>query len=109
MDPEKPEEGAIYKAVRGWCNTLNDDLGHPAYAYLFKRRMPGDDAGAFHSSELWYVFGTYGRCWRLLGEADAALSERMTDAWASFFKTGAPAGDWACCTKEAPVFKEWDV
>ena len=29
-----------------------------------------DMAGAFHSSELWYMFGTLDRCWRPMEDAD---------------------------------------
>lgn len=34
------------------------------YYYRFDVAMPGDDAGAFHSSELWFSFGTLATCWR---------------------------------------------
>lgn len=58
------------------------------YLYFFKRAMPGDDAGAFHSAELWYVFGSLKHCWRPLCEADYALSNQMMDAWIHFAQTG---------------------
>lgn len=64
----------------------------PAWCYYFVRQLPGDDAGAFHSSELWHTFGTYGRCWRPLTGADGALSARMVDYWTNFMKTGDPNG-----------------
>jgi hypothetical protein len=47
------------------------------YLYCFDRQMPGDDAGAFHSSELWYEFGTLDRCWRPFIEADYRLSDTL--------------------------------
>ena len=111
MDENDLENSPMYQAASNWCKTLNKQDGKNAYFYFFKRKMPGDDAGAFHSSELWYVFGTYGRCWRPLNEKDAALSERMTDAWAAFFKTGCPdtEGDWKPCTEDAFCVKEWDI
>ena len=110
MDKENPERSPLYQAVQSWCGTLNKQEGKKAYAYFFERKMPGDDAGAFHSAELWYVFGTYGRCWRGLGDADAELSGRMSDAWASFFRSGEPEGpDWAPCTEELPYFKHWNI
>ena len=34
------------------------------YYYRFDVAMPGDAAGAFHSSELWFSFGTLATCWR---------------------------------------------
>lgn len=63
-------------------------MGTPCYAYYFKRQLPGDDSGAFHSAELWYTFGTWRRCWRPMTEADGALSEKMMDSWVEFMRTG---------------------
>lgn len=62
----------------------------PVYVYYFTRQLPGDEAGAFHSSELWYMFGTLGRCWRPFETEDYRLSERMLDAWCGFVKAGRP-------------------
>lgn len=75
-----------------WCeNQLK--LGRtPAYFYFFDRKLPGDDAGSFHSSELWYVFETYPRCWRPWEEHDKELSEIMSTYWANFVKMGNPNG-----------------
>jgi para-nitrobenzyl esterase len=70
----------------------------PAYVYDFRRELPGDKAGAFHSAELWYVFGTLNNCWRPMTEADYKLSNRILDYWTNFIKTGNPN------TKELP---EW--
>lgn len=65
----------------------------PAYFYFFNRKLPGDDAGAFHSSELWYVFETYPRCWRPWEQWDRELSRIMASYWANFVKTGDPNGE----------------
>jgi para-nitrobenzyl esterase len=55
--------------------------------------MPGPDhPGAFHSSELWYVFGTIARCWRPLTGWDYDVSRAMQDYWANFATTGNPNG-----------------
>lgn len=68
--------------------------GQPVYEYLFKRHLPGEDnPGAFHSSELWYIFGTLGKSWRPFTEKDYELSQRMLKAWISFIKTGNPGWD----------------
>ena len=64
---------------RGWA-TLQARTGLKApYLYRFTRQLPEDDPaderplkGAFHSSELWYTFGTLGRCWRPMTQADYA-------------------------------------
>ena len=64
----------------------------PVYTYQFARPLPGDDEGAFHSSELWYMFGTLDRCWRPFIQGDYDLSEYMLDCWTNFAKYGNPNG-----------------
>ena len=65
----------------------------PTYLYHFTRELPGDNAGAYHSSELWYVFQTLSRCWRELSGVDYDLSRAMVRYWANFAKHGSPNGD----------------
>lgn len=79
----------------------------PAYVYFFNRKLPGDDAGAFHSSELWYEFHTLDRAWRPWEDCDWTLEAAVSGYWANFAKTGNPNGDglpvWRPYTGEAPV------
>ena len=63
------------------------------YLWYFDRKLPGDENGAWHSSDLWYWFGTLENCWRPMGEKDAALSDQMTDYLVNFVKTGDPNGE----------------
>ena len=76
------------------------------YAYYFDRAMPGDEAGAFHSAELWYVFGTLDRCWREFVPGDWVLSKAMTDYWCAFAKGGAVVAaeqeEWTPYTAASP-------
>lgn len=65
----------------------------PTYLYYFTRQMPGDGAGAYHSSELWYIFQTLSRCWRDLTGADYDLSRTMVRYWTNFARTGDPNGE----------------
>lgn len=74
------------------------------YSYFFTRRLPGDDWGSFHSSELWYVFGTLDRCWRPMTFEDYQLSDRMTDAWTDFAKSGNPG--WKECSENTDWYTE---
>lgn len=68
--------------------------GHaPAYLYVFDHDLPGNNDGSFHSSELWYVFGTFERCWRPMTGTDFELSRAMTAYWANFAKRKNPNGE----------------
>ncbi len=62
------------------------------YDYRFDVTMPGDDAGAFHSSELWFSFGTLATCWRPFVGWHYDLSRRMVAYWTNFAATGDPNG-----------------
>ena len=85
--------------ARSWCQSQKT----PGYCWYFERQLPGDDNGAWHSSDLWYWFGTLGNCWRPMEDADAKLSDQMTDYLCRFAKTGSPNGaglpEWTAVTK----------
>ena len=55
--------------------------------------LPGDDRGAFHAADLWYVFSTLGRSWRPWEKEDYWLAHVCTTYWAQFAKSGDPNGD----------------
>lgn len=63
------------------------------YYYHFDISMPGDDAGAFHSSDLWFVFSTLGKCWRPFEGWHYDVAHAMTSFWASFAHDGNPEGE----------------
>ena len=106
-------ESAMKKSCVAWSLLREEKNGAPAYVYQFSRKLPGDERGAFHSSELWYMFGTYPGCWSPLTEADGVLSEKMLSCWCAFMKTGIPDGTgmprWLPCTLEHPFVMEFDV
>lgn len=99
-------------AVDRFC-AVWDSLGHPVYEYEFLRELPTDEAhpasaaGAFHSAELWYMFGTLDRSWRPFTEADHALSERMLDAWTAFCRDRQPG--WPAFRHDAPYKEIFDI
>ena len=97
--------------IAQFCASRNYYNGKPVYDYMFTRRLPGDEAGAFHSAELWYMFGTLDRCWRPFTEADRRLSDEMLSAWTGFCKAGDPGEDagWPAFTQEHPFRKVFDV
>lgn len=107
------------KAAVDWSLLLEDQGRQPAYVYCFSHDLPGEDLpeggmpGAFHSSELWYVFGTLDNCWRPVTDADYELSERMVSYWTNFAKTGNPNGEgldeWEPCVEGDEYIHDLDV
>ncbi len=99
--------GMLANGIDKFC-LLREQQGTNAYAYQFARALPGDNAGAFHSSELWYIFHTLDRCWRPFVDADAQLSIQMVNAWTNFSKTGNPNGqgveNWTPFTESTPKY-----
>ena len=65
----------------------------PGYTWYFNRRLPGDDNGAWHSSDLWYWFGTLPNCWRPMEEKDYDLSHQMITYLCNFARSGDPNGE----------------
>ena len=61
-----------------------------SYTWYFDRMLPGDNCGAWHSSDLWYWFGTLPNCWRPMEQKDFDLSEQMVNYLCNFVKTGDP-------------------
>ena len=78
----------LYQMSRSWCAAQKQ----PGYLWYFDRQLPGDSHGAWHSSDLWYWFGTLDNCWRPMTEKDRALSDQMTDYLCNFVCTGDPNG-----------------
>ncbi len=69
------------------------------YRYFFDIDAPGDDNGAFHSSDLRYFFGTLEQSFRPYDEKDKAVSEQMMDYVAAFVRTGDPNQAVTCETE----------
>ena len=78
-----------HSMAKKWCCLQNV----PSYCYLFNHQLPGDNHGAWHSSDLWYFFGTLDNCWREMSEVDYKLSEMMIKYITNFAKTGNPNSD----------------
>ena len=109
--------GDINKKVLGFdltekllCEALAD-IGRPIYYYTFGPTIPGDEAGAFHSSDLWFVFETLNKCWRPFDGHHYDLARKMANYWTNFAKTGDPNGvdqdgtpmpEWKTYSREEP-------
>ena len=60
------------------------------YLYCFARRLPGDENGAWHASDLLYVFYTLKRNWRPFEKIDYKIADEMISAIVEFAKNGNP-------------------
>ena len=106
------DAGNMAPGIADFC--LNrEQFGGKAYAYQFARPLPTDGRpnvlqGAFHSSDLWYVFKSMEHCWRPWTQGDWDLSEAMLTAWSNFAKYADPNGPnggvWTPYTAEKPEF-----
>ena len=104
--------GDMAGGIAAFC--LNrEEKGGRAWAYEFARPLPDDGShpevtarlkGAFHSSDLWYVFKSMKHCWRPWTQGDWDLSEKMLTAWTNFAKTGDPGLGWAPYTRDNAKF-----
>ena len=79
----------LYSMATKWCKEQEEA---PAYSWYFERMLPGDKHGAWHSSDLWYWFGTLRNGWRPFKEKDHALADDMATYLTNFAKTGNPNG-----------------
>ena len=82
--------------------------GRSVYYYVFGPEMPGDNAGAFHSSDLWFEFETLMKCWRPFTAKHYDLARKMCNYWTNFAKTGDPNGNDADGTP-MPEWKPYDA
>jgi len=103
----------MIKPILDFCLLREQQGGKPAYAYLFTRQLPGDESGAFHSADLWYVFHAIRHSWRPFTAGDEELSLKMVDFWTNFAKYGNPNGQgaavWTPCTAASPKFMVMDA
>jgi para-nitrobenzyl esterase len=85
----------LFAGMRAWAAAQQAHVAQPAFMYYFNRKLPGRDSaffGAFHSSELYYVFGTLDSTARPWEPADRQLTEAMTSYWSNFAASGDPNG-----------------
>lgn len=101
---DEPNKFCMFDVQKDWAYHAITQGKKNMYVFNFDRRPPGKKKGAFenvafHSCDLWYVFGTLSRCWRPWDASDWELSDRMISYWTNFAKTGNPNG---------PGLTEWE-
>lgn len=78
--------------ARSWAR-LNTKIGAKTYLYHFSHVANATKSlGAFHASEIAYVFDNLDRLKRDVDEDERALAQVMSTYWTTFAKTGDPNG-----------------
>ncbi len=108
--------GDMSEGIAEFCR-VRESKGGKAWAYEFARPLPDDGShpevtarlkGAFHSSDLWFVFKSLKHCWRPWTKGDWDLAEKMLTAWTNFAKYSNPNGPkdgaWKPLTKKDGSF-----
>ncbi|MGI6216278.1 MAG: carboxylesterase/lipase family protein [Coriobacteriales bacterium] len=95
LDKVNPDgsRGRLITSCHAFCETRCKNSGKPSYYYYFARPLPGDDAGAAHTAEVYYVFNCLNNNWRPYIGADYELANAMIGYWTDFAKNGNPNGE----------------
>lgn len=80
----------LHASAEAWALLLEKQRAAPVYVYCMDRKLPGDQMGAFHAADLWYVFKTFLRGWRPWTGADYELAAACNTYWANFARSGNP-------------------
>jgi para-nitrobenzyl esterase len=96
-----------------WAKRRMATSRQPVYLYLFTHVEPGPEAaryGAFHSSEIPYVFETLDKAYRPYTDADRVVAHTTSAYWVSFIETGDPnvtaQATWPRARPVAPLMME---
>jgi para-nitrobenzyl esterase len=82
--------------MRTWVRMASKTGKASAYLYYFTRVTPGPASGtlgAYHASEIPYVFHNLNLVTRPYEDADRKLSDLMSSYWVNFATTGDPNGE----------------
>ncbi len=95
--------------TKKWVRAANKNKSR-CYTYLFARKLPGDDRGAWHACDLLYAFKTLDFSWRPFNETDYRIANEMHKSLCAFTKNGDPNCNaipkWESGSKKAMVFCE---
>lgn len=59
----------------------------------FDHDLPGDNAGAYHSGDLWYILGLWQHGWRKFDEKDEKIAKELSARYCAFCKNHDPNVD----------------
>ncbi len=79
-----------------WTQNRAKTAKTKVYTYYWDHTLPGPDAekfGAFHTSEVPYVFNSLAKSDRPFTDADRHIADMMSSYWVNFATTGDPNGN----------------
>lgn len=83
----------IEASVKGAAEqNIANGTGDLIYYYRFDPDIPGDNAGTFHSVDLWFFFDNLDKCWRPFTGRHQDVAGQMCNYWTNLVKTGNPNG-----------------
>jgi len=85
-----PMNGMIGGSI-GFCELRSRTA--PVWYFVFDHDIPGDDAGSFHGSDLWFMFDSLGNSWRPFEGRHYDLARQVASYWVNFVKYGNPNGE----------------
>lgn len=89
---ERGEYNPFIAGTNAFCE-IRSAFGNRVYSYIFDHDIPGDDAGSFHGSDLWFMFDSLGNSWRPFEGKHYDLARQVASYWINFVKYGNPNGD----------------
>jgi para-nitrobenzyl esterase len=106
-------DGLFTLNMRTWARMTANGKSK-AYLYCFSHVPPNPRSkylGAYHASEIPYVFGNLNRQNPMLTETDQKLAETMMSYWVNFAKTGDPNGPglpkWVAYDRESEPYMDF--
>lgn len=69
----------------------------------FYHDLPCDNMGAYHSCDLWYIFGLEQHGWRKFTEADRAIADELRKRYCAFMRNQNPNCDGYSEWKEGTI------
>lgn len=90
--------------AKKWGRFAAQKNSNKCYIYNFTRRLPGDEKGAWHSSDLLYAFSTLDFNWRPFEKTDYVISNQLSDAICAFAERADPNCD--AIPRWSPDFKK---
>ena len=89
-----PVSGIEYSVKRAFLSRKDTGCNQNSYYYRFDADIPGwDNAGTFHSCDLWFFFETLAKCWRPFDGHHYDLARQISSYFVNFIKTGNPNGN----------------